>query len=90
MEFDLWTNPDAAGSCNENRNRSWFYFSVKGSLIGKTIKFNIQNLNKLTSLFIQGMRPVFKIVPSRKSKWQKIIHKPTFQVSAIVLKGLLD
>ncbi len=26
--FNLWTSPDCAGTCYENSNKSWFYFSV--------------------------------------------------------------
>ena len=29
-EFNIWTNPDCAGTEFENSNRSWFYFGIRG------------------------------------------------------------
>jgi len=33
-EFNIWTNPDCAGTEFENGNRSWFYFGIRGTKIG--------------------------------------------------------
>lgn len=30
FEFNIWTNPDCAGTEFENANRSWFYFGIRG------------------------------------------------------------
>lgn len=32
FEFNIWTNPDCAGTEFENGNRTWFYFGMKGEL----------------------------------------------------------
>lgn len=80
-EFNVWTSPDAAGTENENGNRTWFYFSVKGNLCYKTVKFNIMNMNKQSKLYSQGMSPVYRVVPSKNVKWLRVREKPTYQVS---------
>lgn len=33
LEFNMWTKPDCAGTPFENTNRTWFYFSVRGSFL---------------------------------------------------------
>jgi len=79
-EFRLWTSPDAAGTPNENTNRTWFHFSVQGCIRNKKIKFTLMNLNKQSKLFTQGMSPVYKIVPSTKAKWNRIRERTTHEM----------
>lgn len=78
-EYKLWTSPDAAGTSYESGNRTWFHFSVKGHITGKTVKFHIMNMNKQNKLYNQGMSPVFKVVPGKNS-WRRIKEKPAFEV----------
>lgn len=77
-EYKLWTSPDAAGTSYESGNRTWFHFSVKGHITGKTVKFHIMNMNKQNKLYNQGMSPVFKVVPGKNS-WRRIKEKPAFE-----------
>eukprot|EP00755_Sulcionema_specki_P020679 Sspe_Gene.72537::Locus_43356_Transcript_1_1_Confidence_1.000_Length_2947::g.72537::m.72537 len=53
-EYDLILNSDI----NSAYHTQWFYFSVENMIPGKPYRFNIINLEKPTSLFNEGQRPV--------------------------------
>ena len=38
-------------------------------------------MNKQVKLFTQGMSPVFKVIPSKYCKWQRIKERTTHDVS---------
>lgn len=57
---------------------SKFGFSIGPSNV--TVKFNLMNLNRQAKLYSQGMRPLFKVVPSKES-WDRIKEKPVCSVS---------
>ena len=44
-EFNLYTSPDCAGTPFEKGYRTWFCFSVKGVAKGRTLAFNMYNMN---------------------------------------------
>ena len=46
-----------------------------------TVKFNLMNLNRQAKLYSQGMRPLFKVVPSINESWDRIKEKPICSVS---------
>lgn len=73
FEYKLWTAPDCAGTSHENGNRTWFYFSVQipRNYPNKIMRFHLQNLNKQSRLYQQGMVPFFRIVPG-KSNWDRL------------------
>ncbi|XP_075238320.1 cytosolic carboxypeptidase-like protein 5 isoform X2 [Lycorma delicatula] len=77
FEFNIWTNPDCAGTEFENGNRSWFHFGIKGGLPFMLVKLNIVNLNRQSKMYSQGMAPVFRISPGR-NQWERVRDKPTF------------
>ena len=70
-EFALWTCADMEGTEFENKNRTWWSFSVKGVARGRTLHFVIHNMNSQGKLFRQDMRPVFRVWPS-KPGWARI------------------
>jgi len=76
FEFHLWTKPDCQGSEFENGNRTWFYFGLRGGPPGAVLKFTVQNLNKQSKLFSQGMVPVF-MIPGRTT-WERLRDLPTY------------
>lgn len=45
-----------------------------------TVKFNIMNLNRQAKLYSQGMKPLYKVVPSQEH-WERIKEKPVCSVS---------
>lgn len=82
-EFNLWTKHDCSDTEFENGNRTWFYFAVKTPLPLVYVKFNIVDMNKQAKLYGQGMVPVYRIVPSSKQNWDRILEKPTFTVEDV-------
>jgi len=76
FEFHLWTRPDCQGTEFENGNRTWFYFGLRGGPPGAVLKFTVQNLNKQSKLFSQGMVPVF-MIPGR-TNWERLRDLPTY------------
>ncbi|XP_076016222.1 cytosolic carboxypeptidase-like protein 5 isoform X2 [Genypterus blacodes] len=78
-EFNVWTQPDCAGTEQENGNRSWFYFSVRGVAPGKLLKLNVMNMNKQSKLYSQGMAPLVRTQPG-KARWERIRDRPTFEI----------
>ncbi|CAL8393669.1 unnamed protein product [Gadus morhua 'NCC'] len=78
-EFNVWTQPDCAGTEHENGNRSWFYFSVRGASPGKLLKVTMMNMNKQNKLYSQGMAPLVRTVPG-KTRWERVRDRPTFEM----------
>ncbi|XP_071385968.1 cytosolic carboxypeptidase-like protein 5 [Centroberyx affinis] len=78
-EFNVWTQPDCAGTEQENGNRSWFYFSVRGAVSGKILKINVMNMNKQSKLYSQGMAPLVRTLPG-KTHWERVRDRPTFEM----------
>ncbi|XP_060946931.1 cytosolic carboxypeptidase-like protein 5 isoform X1 [Limanda limanda] len=78
-EFNVWTQPDCAGTEHENGNRSWFYFSVRGTAPGKILKINVMNMNNQRKLYSQGMTPLVRTLPG-KNRWERIRERPTSEI----------
>uniref|UniRef100_A0A8C5HY36 Cytosolic carboxypeptidase-like protein 5 n=1 Tax=Gouania willdenowi TaxID=441366 RepID=A0A8C5HY36_GOUWI len=78
-EFNVWTQPDCAGTEHENGNRSWFYFNVQGAVPGKLMKINVMNMNNQRKLYSQGMAPLVRTVPG-KNRWERIRDRPTIKI----------
>ncbi|XP_015250469.1 PREDICTED: cytosolic carboxypeptidase-like protein 5 isoform X1 [Cyprinodon variegatus] len=78
-EFNVWTQPDCAGTEYENGNRSWFYFSVRGAMPGKLLKINVMNMNNQRKLYSQGMAPLVRTLPG-KNRWERIRDRPTTEI----------
>lgn len=47
------------------------------------VKINIININKQTKLFLQGMQPVYRVVPDRP-KWERIDDRVVINVSRCI------
>ena len=73
LEFRCVVAPDMAGTEFENGNKSWFHFRVTGAH-GKTVRFNMMNLNRHQKLYNQGMAPVF------------MVHQPGTEMPNIMLE----
>ncbi|KAK2856486.1 hypothetical protein Q5P01_005221 [Channa striata] len=78
-EFNVWTQPDCAGTEHENGNRSWFYFSVRGAAPGKILKINVMNMNNQRKLYSQGMAPLVRTLPG-KNRWERIRDRPATEI----------
>ncbi|XP_056873745.1 cytosolic carboxypeptidase-like protein 5 isoform X3 [Takifugu flavidus] len=78
-EFNVWTKPDCGGTEHENGNRSWFYFSVKGTAPGKILKINVMNMNNQRKLYSQGMAPLVRTLPG-KNRWERVRDRPTSEI----------
>ncbi|PRD20595.1 UNVERIFIED_CONTAM: agbl5 [Trichonephila clavipes] len=78
-EFRVWTKPDCSGTPHQTTFRTWFYFGISGGPPGVVIKINVMNLNRQGKLYFHGMKPVFKIVPSKEG-WKRIPGKVDFRV----------
>ncbi|XP_054617290.1 cytosolic carboxypeptidase-like protein 5 isoform X2 [Dunckerocampus dactyliophorus] len=78
-EFNVWTQPDCAGTEHENGNRSWFHFSVQGVAAGKLLKVNVMNMNNQRKLYSQGMAPLVRTVPG-KNRWERVRDRPTTEI----------
>ncbi|KAM4712551.1 cytosolic carboxypeptidase-like protein 5 isoform 2-T2 [Anableps anableps] len=78
-EFNVWTQPDCAGTEYENGNRSWFYFSVRGAVPGKLLKINVMNMNNQRKLYSQGMAPLVRTLPG-KNRWERIRDRPAIEI----------
>ena len=70
-EFSIWTHADMEGTEFENKNRTWWSFSIKGVTKSRMLHFNILNMNSQGKLLRADMRPVFRIWPS-KPNWARI------------------
>jgi hypothetical protein len=58
-EYDLWLAPDTAVPHPDRKGHTqWFFFSVRGMVPGKPVRFNIWNMEKPGSLFKKGMQPL--------------------------------
>ena len=62
---------DNAGTDFEQPFRTWFQFSVRGVTKGRTLTFNVKNMNAQGKLFRQGMSPVYRALPS-KPEWERL------------------
>ena len=70
-EFSIWTHADMEGTQYENKNRTWWSFSVRGVTKSRILHFNIHNMNSQGKLLRADMRPVFRIWPS-KPNWARL------------------
>ncbi|XP_077408066.1 cytosolic carboxypeptidase-like protein 5 [Vanacampus margaritifer] len=78
-EFNVWTQPDCAGTEHENGNRSWFHFSVHGVTPGRVLKINVMNMNNQRKLYSQGMAPLVRTFPG-KDKWERVRDRPVIEL----------
>ena len=62
-EYDLTLHHDV----HSVGHTQWFYYSVSNMVANTSVKFNIGNFTKPTSLFNDGMRPL--IYSEKKGKW---------------------
>ncbi len=53
-EYDLYINSDT----NSANRCQWFYFSVRNTRRGETVKFNVMNQTKFPHFYKQGMTPL--------------------------------
>jgi len=79
LEFNVWTAPDCAGTEYENPNSSWFYFKTytPANFSGKSITFNVMNMNRQLRLYQQGLTPIIKV---GRGNWERMHHKPSYEV----------
>ena len=66
--FIIWTRSDVNGQVNR---ATWFCFSVRGAVPGAVLQFEVRNMNPLSALFKQDMRPVYRSLPSQP-EWQRL------------------
>ncbi|RNF04484.1 putative zinc carboxypeptidase [Trypanosoma rangeli] len=64
VEYDLVLSPDT----NTNCHVQWFYFCVEDYTPGTTYRFNILNMEKSSSTFNEGQRPLMLLVEDAVSK----------------------
>lgn len=69
--FALWTRRDCEGTEFETGCRTWFSFSVRGAAAGRTLTFDIHNMNSQGNLYKHDMRPVYRSLPS-KPEWERL------------------
>ena len=68
--YKLWIRPDCADNEAVGTNyRTWFHFSVGGGKQGETITLKLVNMNDKSNMYIRGMQPVMRSVPS-DPKWR--------------------
>ena len=75
-EFNLFTSCDCACTPFEKSYRTWFAFAVRGVAKGRTLAFNIHNMNAQGKLFRADMRPVYRSLPS-KPAWNRLPYAAT-------------
>ncbi|RNF24670.1 putative zinc carboxypeptidase [Trypanosoma conorhini] len=63
VEYDLVLSPDT----NTNCHVQWFCFSVEDYMPGATYRFNILNMEKSSSTFNEGQRPLMLLVEDASS-----------------------
>lgn len=61
---------------------------MSGGPPGALIKINVMNLNRQGKLYFHGMKPVFKVVPSKES-WKRIPGKVDFRVNLSLLMNFI-
>lgn len=87
-EFNVTTSNDGAGTPFDKPYRTWFSFAVRGVAKGKTLHFNIYNMNCQGKLFRADMRPVYRSLPSRPN-WNRLpvacTHTGTKEMDDFVL-----
>jgi len=69
FEYDLILNPDYNTKCYTQ----WFYFSVANTRAGCQYRINIINMVKSTSLYNEGMRPLFYSTKHDR-RWRRTGH----------------
>ena len=74
--FTVWTRADCEGTGWATRWRRWFCFSVRGAACGRVLRFEVRGMNPSTRLFAQGMRPVYRSLPSQP-EWTHIAQPAT-------------
>ena len=74
-EFALWTCADCEGTAFQTGFRTWFHFSVRGAVRGRTLHFAVYNMNPQGKLFKFDMRPVWRSLPSQPA-WERV-RSPT-------------
>jgi cytosolic carboxypeptidase protein 5 len=62
----------------EDGYKTWFHFSVHGVPQGEQLTFTFKNLNNQTKLYSQGLKPVFRVLPSTQKKWRRIFQKVNY------------
>jgi hypothetical protein len=65
-EYDLYVRPDS----NTGGNFQWFYFAVSNVRGVRHKRFNILNLSRKHSLYLNGRRPVF--ATQREGVWRPV------------------
>ena len=75
--FDIWVSGDATPhmGTDDTYYRTWFYFSVTGVPQGELLTFTFKNLSNQTKLYNQGLKPVFRVLPTQQNKWRRILTK---------------
>eukprot|EP00347_Sterkiella_histriomuscorum_P020582 403337255 len=65
-EYDIFLRPDS----NSKGKFQWYFFQTTNRLKGTRVKFNIMNITKRNSLYLQGLSP--SILSFKKSKEQGV------------------
>ena len=79
--FELRTAPDCAGQACETNYRTWFHFSVTGAQQDQTLQFAVLNLNPQSKMFVQGMKPSFRVGAGPGGKWERVPTEVTHTCS---------
>lgn len=73
-EYNVWTQPDCAGTPHATTCRSWFYFGVRGGRVGETIGITVMNSNIQRKLYGKGYKPCTRSLKS-SPKWAPMTQK---------------
>ena len=65
-EYTIYTSPDCADTPFEKGFSTWFQFAVRGVSKGRTLSFNVKNMNSQGKLFRQDMRPVVRALQRQR------------------------
>lgn len=76
-EYFLWVSHDGAPYLDDGY-KTWFYFSVRGVPQGEQLTFTFKNLNVQTKLYGQGLKPVFRVLPTTQRRWRRIFTKVNY------------
>lgn len=77
-EYDLYMTVDT----NTKGHTQWFSFSVENTLAGNSVRFNIVNFTKGSSLLRSGLKPSFLSITEKKRtgmKWSRVETAVTYQ-----------
>eukprot|EP00040_Diaphanoeca_grandis_P017456 m.91087 g.91087 ORF g.91087 m.91087 type:complete len:449 (+) comp26444_c0_seq2:444-1790(+) len=72
FEYDLFIRPDTGNQ----KQRIWFYFSVRNCVRGQRVIFNIVNYCKCKSVYRDGMTPVMR--STSRPNWERMQSDSTF------------